>query len=144
MGHLTPTGSPGAFRAQRIRNGFTLIEMMIVMAIIVILIAIAVPFYQKAIIRAKESVLHTNLSAMRNAIDEYTFDKQKAPQDLKDLVTGGYLHDVPTDPITQRNDSWKVIMEDSAQAVDSSEPGIFDIRSGSDKIGLDGTHYSDW
>lgn len=144
MGHLTPTGSPCAPRAQRIRNGFTLIEMMIVMAIIVILIAVAVPFYQKAIIRAKESVLHANLSAMRNAIDEYTFDKQKAPQDLKDLVTGGYLHDVPTDPIMQRNDSWKVIMEDSAQAVDTSQPGIFDIRSGSDKIGLDGTHYSDW
>jgi general secretion pathway protein G len=144
MEQLTPTGSAGAFRTRRIRNGFTLIEMMIVMAIIVILIAVAVPFYQKAIIRAKESVLHNNLSAMRNAIDEYTFDKQKAPQDLKDLVTGGYLHDVPTDPITQRNDSWKVIMEDSAQAVDSSQPGIFDIRSGSDRIGLDGTHYSDW
>ena len=144
MEQLTPTGSAGAFRARGIRNGFTLIEMMIVMAIIVILIAVAVPFYQKAIIRAKESVLHNNLSAMRNAIDEYTFDKQKAPQDLKDLVTGGYLHDVPTDPITQRSDSWKVIMEDSAQAVDSSQPGIFDIRSGSDRIGLDGTHYSDW
>jgi general secretion pathway protein G len=144
MGHLTRTGSPGATAERRIRNGFTLIEMMIVMAIIVILIAIAVPFYQKAIIRAKESVLHNNLSAMRNAIDEYTFDKQKAPQDLKDLVTGGYLRDVPNDPITQRSDSWKVIMEESAQAVDSSQPGIFDIRSGSDKIGSDGTHYSDW
>jgi general secretion pathway protein G len=118
--------------------------MMIVMAIIVILIAIAVPFYQKAIIRAKETVLHNNLFAMRNGIDEYTYDKQKAPQSLQDLVTAGYLHDVPRDPITQSRDNWKIIMEDASQAVDSSQPGIFDVRSGSDKIGLDGTHYSEW
>ena len=126
------------------KRGFTLIEMMIVMAIIVILIAVAVPFYQKAIIRAKESVLHNNLFAMRSAIDEYSFDKQKAPHALQDLVTEGYLHEVPRDPITQKNDSWKIIQEDAGQAVDSSDPGIFDIRSGSDKIGLDGTRYSEW
>jgi general secretion pathway protein G len=125
------------------RRGFTLIEMMIVMAIIVILIAIAVPFYQKAITRAKESVLHSNISAMRSAIDEYAFDKQKAPGTLQDLVKEGYLREVPKDPITQTND-WKIIMEDAGQAVNSSEPGIFDIRSTSSKIGLDGTHYSDW
>ena len=131
-------------RAGLTRRGFTLIEMMIVMAIIVILIAVAVPFYQKAIIRAKESVLHNNLFALRSAIDEYSFDKQKAPQSLQDLVTAGYLHNVPKDPITQSSDSWKIIMEDAGQAVSSSEPGIFDVRSGSDKIGSDGTHYSEW
>jgi len=131
-------------RGNLTRRGFTLIEMMIVMAIIVILIAVAVPFYQKAIIRAKESVLHNNLFALRSAIDEYSFDKQKAPQSLQDLVSAGYLHNVPKDPITQSSDSWKIIMEDAGQAVSSSEPGIFDIRSGSDKIGLDGTHYSEW
>lgn len=135
----TPTGRHGWTR-----RAFTLIEMMIVMAIIVILIAVAVPFYQKAITRAKESVLHNNLFAMRSAIDEYSFDKQKAPQSLQDLVKDGYLHNVPKDPITQRDDSWKVIMEDAGQAVSSSEPGIFDIRSGSDRIALDGTHYSEW
>jgi general secretion pathway protein G len=81
---------------------------------------------------------------MRSAIDEYTYDKQKAPKALQDLVSDGYLHDVPRDPITQRNDSWKIIMEDAAQAVNSSEPGIWDVRSGSDKSGLDGTRYSDW
>src|SRR5580698_4485056 len=106
---------------RRIRKGFTLIEMMIVMAIIVILISVAIPFYQKAIIRAKETVLHNNLFAMRSAIDEYSYDKQKAPQSLQDLVSGGYLHDVPKDPITQSRDSWKITMEDSAQAVDSSQ-----------------------
>jgi general secretion pathway protein G len=118
--------------------------MMIVMAIIVILIAVAVPFYEKSILRAKETVLHNNLMAMRSAIDEYSFDKQKAPHDLQDLVTNNYLHNVPQDPITRRNDSWKIIMEDAGQAVDSSEPGIFDVRSGSDKTGLDGTRYSEW
>jgi general secretion pathway protein G len=117
--------------------------MMIVMAIIVILIAIAVPFYQKAITRAKETVLHSNLSAMRSAIDEYGFDKQKAPQTLDDLVKQGYLHDVPRDPIAQTNE-WKIIPEDAGQAVDSSEPGIYDVRSTSSKISSDGSHYSDW
>lgn len=128
----------------RRRAAFTLIEMMIVMAIIVILVSVAVPYYQKSIIRAKESVLHNNLFAMRTAIDEFTFDKQKAPQTLQDLVSGGYLHDVPRDPITQRNDSWKIIMEDASQAVSSTEPGIFDVRSGASGISLDGTRYSDW
>jgi general secretion pathway protein G len=138
----TRSGS-GRSRLITARRGFTLIEMMIVMAIIVILIAVAVPFYQKAIIRAKESVLHNNLMAMRNAIDEYAFDKQKAPQSLQDLVKDGYLHDVPKDPIAQTND-WKIILEDAGQEVDTSQPGIFDIRSTSGKISLDGTHYSDW
>ena len=126
------------------RRGFTLIEMMIVMAIIVILIAIAIPYYQKTLVRAKESVLHNNLSAMRNAIDAYSFDKQKAPHDLHDLVQDGYLRAVPKDPITQSSDTWKVIMEDAGQSVSSNDPGIFDVRSGSDKKSLDGTNYSDW
>jgi general secretion pathway protein G len=127
-----------------LRRGFTLIEMMIVMAIIVILIAVAVPFYQKAIIRAKETVLHSNIRAIRNSIDEYSYDKQKAPTSLQDLVSAGYLHDVPNDPIAQTRD-WDIIMEDAGQAVNPSEPGIYDIRSKSGKTSpLDGTRYSDW
>jgi general secretion pathway protein G len=127
-----------------LRRGFTLIEMMVVMAIIVILISVAVPFYQKAILRAKETVLHNNLSAMRNAIDAYAFDKQKAPHDLSDLVSDGYLREVPRDPVTGKNDTWKIIMEDAGQAVSSTDPGIFDVRSGSDKRSLDGTNFADW
>lgn len=127
------------------QRAFTLIEMMVVMAIIVILIAIAVPYYGKAILRAKETVLHANLHAMREAIDAFAFDKQKAPHELRDLVASGYLHNVPLDPITRRNDSWKTIIEDSAQAVDSSDPGISEVRSGSDKTSPnDGTRYSEW
>ena len=126
------------------RFGFTLIELMIVMTIIVILISVAVPAYQKAIFRAKETVLRNNLFSIRQAIDEYTYDKQKAPQTLQDLASEHYFTEVPKDPITARNDTWKLIMEDAGQAVSQSEPGIFDIRSGSDKIGLDGTRYSEW
>jgi general secretion pathway protein G len=140
MERLTPSGN----RLNRRSFGFTLIEMMIVMAIIVILISVAIPFYQKAIIRAKESVLHNNLFAMRSAIDEYTYDKQKAPQSLQDIVTQGYLREVPRDPITGNSDSWKIIMEDSGQAVNSTEPGIFDVRSGATGKSLEGTSYSDW
>ena len=133
----------------RIRNGrscsgFTMIELMIVMAIVVILVSIAVPLYQKSVIRANESVLKNNLFTMRTVIDEYTYDKQKAPQSLEDLVREGYLREVPMDPMTKSNTAWKVIMEDALQSVNQTEPGIFDVRSSSDKISLDGTPYSDW
>jgi len=128
---------------RRGRNGFTLIELMIVMAIIVILISVAIPFYQKSIMRAKESVLQNNLFAMRSAIDEYSYDKQKAPQQLSDLVSEGYLRDVPKDPITGNNE-WKIIMEDASSSVNSTEPGIFDVRSESPKTSMEGTPYSDW
>ena len=128
---------------RRLRAGFTLIELMIVMAIVVILISVAIPFYQKSIMRAKETVLHNNLSAMRNAIDEYAYDKQKAPQQISDLVSEGYLRDVPKDPITGTND-WKVIMEDASQTVNATEPGIFDVRSTSPKMSSEGKPYSDF
>jgi general secretion pathway protein G len=124
--------------------GFTMVELMIVMAIIVILISIAIPQYQKSIIRAKESVLQNNLHTLREVIDEYTYDKKKAPQSLDDLVTAGYLREIPMDPITNSNQTWKVIMEDALQSVDQTDPGIFDVKSGSDKSGLDGTPYADW
>ncbi|HUO32029.1 MAG TPA: prepilin-type N-terminal cleavage/methylation domain-containing protein [Bryobacteraceae bacterium] len=124
--------------------GFTMVEMMIVMAIIVILISIAIPQYQKAIVRSKESVLKNNLFTLRQVIDEYTYDKQKAPQSLQDLVSAGYLRDIPIDPMTDSNQTWHTIMEDALQSVDQTEPGIFDVKSGSDKTGLDGTPYADW
>jgi general secretion pathway protein G len=127
------------------RCGFTLIEMMIVMTIISILVSIAVPMYQKAILRAKESLLRSNLFTLRTMIDEYTVDKQKAPQSLTDLVSEGYLRDVPVDPITGSNTSWKVIMEDATTSVSQTEPGIFDVRSGSDRSSpLEGTAYAEW
>jgi len=134
MGHRIRSG----------KRGFTLLEMMIVMAIIAVLVSIAVPMYQKAILRSKESVLKNNLFTMRTVIDEYTYDKQKAPQSLEDLVNDGYLRAVPIDPITGSSQTWKVIMEDAMTSVNQTEPGIFDVKSGADKTSLEGTPYSEW
>ncbi len=122
-----------------------MIELMIVMAIVVILISIAVPLYQKALLRSKETILKNNLFTIRMVIDEYTYDKQKAPQSLQDLVSEGYLLKVPVDPITNSSTTWKIVMEDAMTSVDQTEPGIYDVRSGSDRTSpLDGTAYSDW
>ena len=126
------------------RCGFTLVELMIVMAIIAVLMSVAIPIYSRSIVRAKESVLKNNLFTMRTVIDEYTYDKQKAPQSLNDLVSDGYMRQIPVDPMTGTADSWKVIMEDASNTVNQSEPGIFDVRSGSDKTSLEGTPYSEW
>jgi len=118
--------------------------MMIVMTIITIIVSIAVPIYQKSLVRAKESVLKQNLFTLRTMIDEYTYDKQKAPQSLQELVTEGYLRQVPVDPMTGLNTTWKTIMEESSAGTSQSEPGIFDVRSGSDKTSLEGSSYADW
>jgi general secretion pathway protein G len=138
--------------ARHIRNGdvrcrmrgFTLVELMIVMTIVTVIMAMAVPMYQKAIVRAKESVLKNNLFTLRTLIDEYTFDKAKAPPTLDDLVREGYLRQVPVDPMTGSNQSWRIIMEDAMASVNQMEPGIFDVRSGSDQASLEGTPYSEW
>ena len=124
--------------------GFTFVELMVVIAIIVIIISMAIPIYNKTIIRSKESVLKNNLFTLRTVIDNYTYDKQKAPQSLQDLVSDGYLREVPMDPMTGSNTTWHTVMEDASQSVNQTEPGIFDVKSGSDKTSLDGTAYSDW
>ena len=131
-------------RRALLRRGYTLIELVIVMAIISILVSIAVPLYQKSLLRTKESLLKNNLFTLRTVIDEYTFDKKKAPQTLNDLVNDGYLRAVPIDPITGNNQSWRLVMEDALSMVDQTQPGIFDIRSGSDLKSLEGSAYSDW
>jgi general secretion pathway protein G len=117
---------------------------MVVITIIVILITMAIPIYNNTIRRSKETVLKQNLFTLRTVIDNYTFDKQKAPQSLQDLVSEGYLRAVPNDPMTGSNTTWRTEMEDALQSVNQSEPGIFDVKSGSDKMGLDGTPYAEW
>ena len=131
-------------RSGRKSAGYTLVELMIVMAIISIMVAIAVPLYQKALIRSKESVLRNNLFTLRTTIDEYTYDKQKAPQTLQDLVSDGYLRQVPMDPMTNSADSWKLVMEDASNTVNQTMPGIFDVRSGAEGTSLEGTPYAEW
>jgi len=124
-------------------RGFTFVELMVVITIIVILITMAIPIYNNTIRRSKESVLKNNLFTLRTVIDNYTYDKQKAPQSLQDLVSEGYLREIPMDPMTGTN-NWRTIMEQAGQSVSQSEPGIFDVKSGSDKTGLDGTAYAEW
>ncbi|MDX2269885.1 MAG: type II secretion system protein [Bryobacter sp.] len=126
------------------RRGFTIIELVIVLTIISIILGLAVPIYQKSLIRARETVLKNNLFTMRTVIDEYTYDKQKAPQDLRDLVDAGYLRSIPIDPMTGRNDTWRTEMEDALGSVNQSEPGIANVRSGSNDRSLEGTAYSEW
>ena len=142
MGTLTTTTA--STPRQKGRRGFTIIEILIVMTIISVIVSIAVPLYQRSITRAKESVLKNNIFTLRTMIDEYTFDKKKAPQSLDDLVTEGYLRQVPIDPITGSDQTWIVITEDALTAVDQNEPGIFDVRSGAEGSGLDGSAYGEW
>ena len=141
MERPTPIGNPPAGDQRR---GFTLIEILIVVSIIGILISIAIPIYQKSLIRTKESVLRNNLFSIRTQIDEYSYNMQKAPQQLQDLVTEGYLRKVPVDPMTGSNDKWVTVMEDSMKSVSQTEPGIFDVHSSSDKKSLEGTPYAEW
>jgi general secretion pathway protein G len=125
-------------------RGFTIIELMVVISIILILVSIAVPIYNQSILRAKEAVLRQDLFAMRQSIDQYTMDKAKAPQALADLVQAGYLREIPKDPFTDSRDTWQVVQEDVLQSIDQNEPGLTDVKSGSTLTGTDGTAYNTW
>ena len=126
--------------SRRRASGFTLLEMMVVMTIIVTIVSIAVPFYTSALVRARESVLRSNLLTMRSVIDQFTYDKESAPQSLQDLVEEGYLREVPIDPMTNSRETWELITETGP----TGESGVFDVRSGSDETSLSGTPYSEW
>jgi general secretion pathway protein G len=124
--------------------GFTLIELMIVMAIIGVLAAIAIPSYVNTVRRAKEAVLREDLHTMRDAISSYTVDKEKAPNGLDDLVQAGYLKEVPKDPMTDRNDTWSTDHSDTLMTIEETQGGIDDVKSGSQGIATDGTTYNTW
>jgi general secretion pathway protein G len=131
-------------KRQNSESGFTLIELMVVMLIIGVLMMIAVPNYVAAVKSAHEAVLKEDLHVMRNAIDSYTMDKQKAPQSLQDLVDAGYLKSIPVDPMTRTSDGWVVNQSDDMHSLDQSEPGIDDVHSGDEATGSDGQPYSTW
>ena len=124
-------------------HGFTLIELMIVISMILIRMSIAIPMYNQSILRAKESVLRQDLFTLRSVISQFTLDKQRAPQSLEDLVQAGYLKQLPKDPSTGQP-NWQVEQEDVLLAVDQQQPGISDVHSASNQIGSDGTAYSTW
>jgi general secretion pathway protein G len=118
---------------------------MIVMVVIGLLAAIAIPAYVTNIKHAKEAVLKEDLHIMRVAIDSYTVDKQKAPQSLDDLVQSGYIkNSLPVDPFTHRSDTWMPVQEDTLMSLDQTESGIDDVHSGSQETAIDGTSYSTW
>ena len=125
-------------------QGFTLLELMIVMVVIGLLAAIAIPSYTHNVQRAKEAVLREDLYTMRGAIDSYTVDKQKGPQSLDELVQAGYLKVMPKDPITDRTDTWVPVEGDTLITTDQTEPGITDVHSGAQQTSSEGTAYSSW
>lgn len=133
-----PGGRPGWL-------GFTVLEMMVVITIIFLLLSIAIPNYRTSIIRSREAVLREHLFTLRSLIDQYTLDKKKGPQSLEDLVSGGYLREVPVDPITNSNSTWQTETDSGALfAGDQTEAGIIDVHSGAAGNSLDGTPYSGW
>ena len=129
---------------RRAQSGFTLIELMIVMAIIGILITMAIPSFVGAVRHAREAALKEDLQTMRTAIDTYTMDKQKGPQSLDDLIQDGYLKVIPEDPITRSKDTWVPDTSDAMYSLDETDPGITDVHSGSTETGTDGQPYSSW
>ena len=133
-------------RTNRFREtGFTLIELIIVISIILILVSIAAPMYRNSIIRSKEAVLRDDLFTMRSLIDEYTLDKQGAPQSLQDLVSKGYMRQIPPDPFTGNSRTWVEVTEDATLMTPTqTTPGIVDVHSGSGQRSLAGDLYSSW
>jgi general secretion pathway protein G len=131
-------------RQWRGESGFTLVELMIVMLIIGVLAAIAIPSYISSLKNAKEAVLKEDLHVLRQAIDAYTNDKEKAPQSLDDLVSAGYLKSIPMDPMTHSNTTWVTSTDDSVQSLDQTDGGVNDVHSGSAEQGTDGQAYSTW
>jgi general secretion pathway protein G len=136
LGRRIPLRAPGD-------RGFTLIELMIVISIMLILMAIALPMYNQSILRAREAVLRQDLFTLRQVIDQYTLDKQKAPQALDDILQANYLKRIPVDPMTGQS-NWEVVQEDVLQTAEQQEPGISDVHSASSATASDGTAYSTW
>ncbi len=129
--------------AKQNKRGFTLIEMMVVISIILILLSIAVPIYSQSINRAREDNLRQNLWTLNQMIIQYTLDKKKAPQSLEDLKQAGYIESIPED-ITGREDTWIPEQDDSIMSPDQTDSGISGVHSGSDHVASDGTVYSEW
>jgi general secretion pathway protein G len=123
--------------------GFTLLEMMVVIVVIMILASVAAVSYRQHIVQAREAVLRENVQTLNKLIQEYTLDKHQAPQSLDDLITAGYIHQIPVDPMTKQP-NWEPEMEDPTNAADPQEPGIVRVHSASSGTASDGTAYSTW
>jgi general secretion pathway protein G len=121
-----------------------MVELLVVISVVVILASIGMARYSNSVVRAREAVLKEDLFRMRDAIDQYYADKTKYPSSLEDLVTDGYLREIPVDPFTNSKETWQAINAEANVNDTTSQPGIYDVKSGSEETGLDGTRYADW
>ena len=125
------------------QKGYTLVELMIVVAIVGILLTLAIPTFQQSALKAREAALKQNLFTLRAVIDQYYADRGDYPSSLQELVEAKYLREIPVDPFTKSNSTWNEILEDQEEGDDSSA-GVYDVKSGSDGVARDGTSYKDW
>lgn len=125
-------------------RGFTMIELLIVMTLVVLLASIGMVQYRNSVTRAEEAALKENLFRMRDAMDQFYADKNKWPADLAELVSEGYIREVPVDPITKSKDTWQTKTAEPDPNNPASAGGVNDVKSGSERTGLDGTRYADW
>ena len=144
MGPSTVTGTRQTVGRLARPNGFTMIELLVVVSLVIILAGIGMAQYKNGVIRAQEAVLREDLFRLRDVIDQFYADKQKYPQSLEELVEGQYLRAVPKDPFTGSADTWQLIQAEPDPANPSAELGIIDVKSGSEKAALDGSKYSEW
>jgi general secretion pathway protein G len=139
-----PGTATQADRRARRRRGFTLLELMVVMALIVVIAGMAMASYRNSVILAQEAVLREDLFRMRDAIDQYYADKNKYPTTLEALVSDGYLRAIPEDPFTRSSTTWQEVPAEPDANNPTAEPGVYNIKSGSDKTSMQGTPYADW
>lgn len=128
----------------RTQRGFTMIEVMVVMALIVILASMGLVQYRQSIVRSQEAVLKEDLFRLRDAIDQYYADKNQYPSGLEALVSDGYLRQLPKDPFTKSDGTWQTVQAEPDPNNLTAEPGVYDVKSGSDGTALDGSKYAEW
>ena len=131
-------------RIRQLSRGFTMIELLVVLALIVILASMGMAQYRSSVVHAKESVLKDDLFKMRDAIDQYYADKNQWPNALDALVSEGYLRKLPEDPFTKSATTWQTVPAEPDPNNPSAEVGVYDVKSGSEATALDGTKYADW
>lgn len=134
------------FFPRRVRSdrGFTIIELLVVLSLIMILVSLAMNNYRNSILTAKEATLRSNLVRMRDAIDQYYADKGVYPASIQALVSDGYMRAIPLDTITNSTETWTTVAAEPDPSKPTSDPGIYDVKSGSDAMSMNGTRYADW